>query len=203
MTSSRALAPLLLLAAAASQAATLQLRVADREGRPLADAVLMLEPAAGKAPAVAPQRGVVIAQEKRQFQPRLTVVTVGTPVEFPNLDSVRHHVYSFSPAKPFELRLYAGRPEAPVVFDQPGVVVLGCNIHDRMLAWVVVVDTPWHARTGTDGRAQLTAVPPGAYRLRAWHAGLRPGTEPPAVPLTLGADGATQELRLDVAEATP
>ena len=101
----------------------------------------MLEPASGRLP-VKPLGGVQIAQAKRQFSPRVTVVTVGTPVTFPNFDTVRHHVYSFSPVKTFELKLYAGVPNAPVVFDKPGIAVLGCNIHDQMAAWVVVVDTP-------------------------------------------------------------
>jgi hypothetical protein len=96
------------------------------------------------------------------------VVTKGTAVSFPNLDTVRHHVYSFSPVKRFEIKLYVGTPSNPVVFDQPGVAVLGCNIHDDMAAWMVVVDTPYHAMTGSDGTARLPDVPAGSYRLRAW-----------------------------------
>ncbi|MGZ5766445.1 MAG: methylamine utilization protein, partial [Caldimonas sp.] len=110
--------------------------VSDSAGRALADAVVMLEPTTGRLP-TSPMVGVRIAQAQRQFSPQVTVVTVGTPITFPNLDTVRHHVYSFSPAKTFELKLYAGVPAAPVVFDKPGVAVLGCNIHDHMVAWVV------------------------------------------------------------------
>ena len=138
-----ALATALALAAACGgvQAASVSVFVSDPAGKPLLDAVVMLEPATGKLP-VAPMAGVQIAQVKRQFAPQVSVVTVGTPVTFPNDDTVRHHVYSFSPVKTFELKLYAGVPNAPVVFDKPGIAVLGCNIHDQMVAWVVVVDTP-------------------------------------------------------------
>ena len=111
----------LLLAAATplGQAAPLSVTVTDAAGKPLADAVVMLEPATGKAP-VKPLPDVEISQAKRQFNPRVTLITVGTRVAFPNFDTVRHHVYSFSQAKTFELKLYAGVPAAPIVFDKPG-----------------------------------------------------------------------------------
>ncbi|HPM68332.1 MAG TPA: methylamine utilization protein, partial [Piscinibacter sp.] len=91
------------------QAAPLSVTVTDAAGKPLADAVVMLEPATGKAP-VKPLPDVEISQAKRQFNPRVTLITVGTKVAFPNFDTVRHHVYSFSQAKTFELKLYAGVP---------------------------------------------------------------------------------------------
>ena len=171
-----ALATALALAAACGgvQAASVGVFVGDPAGKPLLDAVVMLEPATGRLP-VKPLAGVQVAQVNRQFAPQVSVVTVGTPVAFPNHDTVRHHVYSFSPAKTFELKLYAGVPNAPVVFDKPGVAVLGCNIHDQMVAWVVVVDTPLYARSAATGRAQIADVPPGNYRLRVWHSGLPEG----------------------------
>ncbi|HJV60519.1 MAG TPA: methylamine utilization protein [Albitalea sp.] len=188
-----------LLTAACAHAATVELRVSDRAGHPLADAVATLEPAQGRL-AVAPMKGVEISQAHREFAPSVTVVTVGTAVAFPNFDRVRHHVYSFSPAKQFELKLYSGVPAAPVVFDKPGVVVLGCNIHDQMVAWVVVVDTPLHATSGADGRVRLASVPPGDYRLRVWHAGLPPGDAPAATALNVAADDIAQDVRLPVGE---
>ena len=106
-----------------------------------------------------------MTQQNRQFAPRALVVQAGTSVHFPNLDTVRHHVYSFSPAKPFELKLYAGTPSAPVVFDKAGVVVLGCNIHDRMSGWIVVVDTPYFARSDASGQARID-VPDGSTAAR-------------------------------------
>lgn len=191
------LCALALSLAAAAQGAAVSVVVADPAGRPLADAVVMLEPASGKLP-VKPMAGVEISQSKRQFHPSLTVVTVGTPVLFPNFDTVRHHVYSFSPVKTFELKLYSGVPAAPVVFDKPGAAVLGCNIHDQMSAWVVVVDTPHYARTGADGRVRLDGVVPGSYRLRAWHAGVVPGQEPAPQSLAIGAADAEAGIQLPV-----
>jgi plastocyanin len=187
-----------LLAAAAActvSAATLTIAVTDADGKALPDAAALLEPVGTKA-AVKPLADVQISQATRQFRPRITIVTTGTPVSFPNFDTVRHHVYSFSPAKTFELKLYAGVPNAPVVFDKPGIAVLGCNIHDNMAAWVVVADTPWFARSDDAGRARIDNVPAGNYRLRVWHPGLGANVEPVTSALVVGAVGAA-----DVAQA--
>jgi len=181
----------------AAQAANVNVAVTDAAGKPLAGAVVYLQPAAGKGTAK-PLAGIEISQAKRQFAPRVTIVTVGTPVTFPNLDTVRHHVFSFSPIKTFELKLYAGVPNVPVVFDKPGVAVLGCNIHDTMAAWVVVADTPWFGRSTADGRARIEAVPPGSYRLRVWHAGLPLNTEPAPVAITVTAADAEHRTQLAV-----
>ena len=178
-------------------AATLNLRVSDAAGKSLSHAVLMLEPMAGKL-AVAPMAGVEITQVKRQFAPQISVVTVGTPVVFPNLDSVRHHVYSFSPIKQFELKLYSGVPSKPVVFDKPGVAVIGCNIHDRMVAWVVVVDTPLYAMSEGNGKAHIASVGPGLYQLKVWHAGLRAGQELPTTAIHIANTDVDHDVRLDV-----
>jgi hypothetical protein len=132
------------------------------------------------------------------FQPRVTVITTGTRALFPNFDTVRHHVYSFSPIKTFELKLYTGVPGTPVVFDKPGVAVLGCNIHDTMAAWVVVADTPWFARTPADGHVRIDAVPPGSYKLRLWHPGLPPNTEPAPLAITVGSADIDQNAQIAV-----
>ncbi|OYU78809.1 MAG: methylamine utilization protein, partial [Burkholderiales bacterium PBB5] len=127
---------------ALSAAATpVQVTVTDASGKPLAGAVVFAESADARA-AVKPLTGINVVQRAKQFAPQVTVVTVGTAVHFPNEDTVRHHVYSFSPVKKFELKLYAGTPSLPVVFDKPGVAVLGCNIHDQMAAWVLILETP-------------------------------------------------------------
>ena len=169
-----ALAALVLLAGGA-QAGTVQVDVSDAAGKPLADAVVFLDSAEARKQ-VKPLVGMEMAQEKRQFVPGVLVVPVGTEVLFPNRDSVRHHVYSFSPAKKFELKLYSGTPSNPVLFDKSGVVALGCNIHDQMVGWVLVVDTPYYARTpAATGKVQLDNVPPGTYTLRTWHARLPVG----------------------------
>jgi plastocyanin len=184
-----------LLCVTAVQAANVNVVVTDGAGNPLTDAVVMLEPVAGRLP-VKPMAGVQIAQHDLQFSPQLTVVTLGTPVLFPNLDTVRHHVYSFSPAKTFQIKLYAGVPHTPIVFDKPGVSVLGCNIHDGMVAWVVVTDTPLWARSGPGGHARVEGVAPGSYEIHVWHATLAESAPPVAVPVVIAAADVDQRVRL-------
>lgn len=181
----------------AVQAANVNVTVADAAGKPLSGAVVFLQPASGKLQ-TKPMAGVDIAQSKRQFAPRVTIVTVGTPVSFPNLDTVRHHVFSFSPAKTFELKLYAGVPGAPVVFDKPGFAVLGCNIHDQMAAWVAVLDTPLHALSSAGGKARIDNAAAGGYQLRVWHPGLGADHEPLSVPLVVGAADLEQGVKLSI-----
>lgn len=189
-----ALCALLWLTGAAS-AASLRVQVLDSAGKPLEGAVVSLVSDAARR-AVRPLPEQEISQENKQFVPAVRVVTVGTLVRFPNRDSVRHHVYSFSPAKKFEIKLYAGTPAAPVRFDQPGVAVLGCNIHDQMVGWVVVLDTPYFAQTDAQGQALLEGMPAGAHQLRAWHARLPVDVTPPqqAIALTEGDSTATVRL---------
>lgn len=180
-----------------AQGAALSVTVTDREGKPLADAVVYVMVRTARAQA-SPGTMAQIAQRDRQFQPRVTVVQTGTAVQFPNLDSVRHHVYSFSPAKTFELRLYSGTPATPVLFDKPGTATLGCNIHDRMTAWVHVVDTPYFAKTDAQGRATLE-LPVGEHRLHAWHRALpQPDSQDFSEALRIGAEARLVRLRLDV-----
>ena len=189
-----ALCALLWLTGAAS-AGSLRVQVLDSAGKPLEGAVVSLVSDAARR-AVRPLPEQEISQENKQFVPSVRVVTVGTLVRFPNRDSVRHHVYSFSPAKKFEIKLYAGTPAAPVLFDQPGVAVLGCNIHDQMVGWVVVLDTPYFAQTDAQGQALLEGMPAGAHQLRAWHARLPVDVTPPqqAIALTEGYSTATVRL---------
>lgn len=168
MMRARAAALAVLLGVAGHAGATaVEAQVLTPAGQPVADAAVVLE-------TLAPQRArgrttAAIEQRGKEFIPYVTVVQTGTAVDFPNNDTIRHHVYSFSPPKHFEIKLYAGKPSQPVVFDQPGEIALGCNIHDWMEAYVLVVDTPYFAKTGSDGRAAIANVPPGRYRLRLWH----------------------------------
>jgi plastocyanin len=157
----------LVLAAQMAQAAPLTVTVSDADGKPLDQAVVYVMVRGAKATAE-PGASAQIGQRDRQFTPQVTVIQTGTSVNFPNFDTVRHHVYSFSPILKFELKLYAGTPAAPVVFDKPGTAVLGCNIHDRMSAWVHVVDTPLFTKTDATGKATLE-VPAGDHKLRTWH----------------------------------
>jgi len=175
--------------------ATLQVTVTDEQGRPVPQAVVFLE-SPDAARATKPLPGVEMAQKDKTFVPETLVVTRGTAVQFPNRDTVRHHVYSFSPAKRFELKLYIGTPASPVVFDQAGVVVLGCNIHDEMIGWIAVVDTPHFGSTGANGRVQLNDVPEGSYRLRVWHSGLPVGAPALDLPQRLGAAPASATVTL-------
>ncbi|MDO9093818.1 MAG: methylamine utilization protein [Rubrivivax sp.] len=176
-------------------AAALEVRVLTDNGKPLLDAVVFLESREARA-ALKPGAQVDIAQVARQFDPAVTVVPVGTAVNFPNRDTVRHHVYSFSPAKKFEIKLYVGTPATPVVFDQPGIAVLGCNIHDNMAAWVVIVPTPWFGKAGADGVVRWPNVPAGSYRLRTWHASLPMGAPAADQPLVIGATEMQVAVRL-------
>ncbi|HST30310.1 MAG TPA: methylamine utilization protein, partial [Chthoniobacterales bacterium] len=115
----------------------------------------------------------IIDQRDKQFVPYVTAVQVGTSIIFPNSDNIRHHVYSFSPAKKFELPLYSGVPARPVVFDKTGFVTLGCNIHDWMIAYVAVLPTPHFQVTGSEGRATLKNLSPGQYTVQVWHPSLK------------------------------
>ena len=156
------------LYAGLSAAANVQVTVVDQKGAPVADAVVYAMPVSGRLPPAKPATAIV-DQIKRQFVPLVSVVQSGTSITFPNKDNFEHDVYSFSPAKKFELHLYHGVPANPVVFDKPGLVVMGCNIHDSMVAYVMVVDTPWFAKTDAHGTASIDDLPADAYRVTAWH----------------------------------
>lgn len=158
--------------AARASAGELDVAVSTPAGTPVLDAVVMAVPDTGaRAPKVAGP--YVMAQKNTQFQPRLLVVPVGAEVSFPNLDPFHHHVYSFSRAKPFELKLYGKDETRSVKFDKAGVVAVGCNIHDQMSAWIRVVDTAWWARTALAGHATLRDLPPGPATVIIWHPQLR------------------------------
>src|SRR5690349_5156856 len=154
---------------ALAQTAEIRAKVTDDQGRPVEDVVVVAVPVDGAARAPARPRETTVDQVDQEFTPKVTVVLVGTPVSFPNHDNVRHQVYSFSPAKRFELPLYAGVPAQPVLFDTPGVVVLGCNIHDWMVGYIYVSESPYFAKTRADGKATLADLPARAYVVRVWH----------------------------------
>lgn len=145
-------------------------------GQPVAGAVVFLDRVDPVTPVSAE-----IYQQHREFHPKVTILPVGSSVDFPNRDNTQHHVYSFSPAKPFNIELYADRPEASVLFDKPGIVELGCNIHDHMQAFVVVTDTSAIGRTDDNGRTTLAlgAEPAsGPLTLKIWHTRLPDNTQP-------------------------
>jgi plastocyanin len=164
---------------AAGVAADLHAVVRNDKGQGVAEAVVVAVPEV--APVKPPRPKLEqVEQIDQEFVPRVKPVLVGSPVSFPNRDDVRHHVYSFSQAKRFDLPLYVGTPAKPVVFDTPGVVTIGCNIHDWMVGYIYVSESPYFATTGADGRADLTGLPPGRYAVRVWH------------PQLVGAEDATR-----------
>jgi len=160
--------------AASPLAATpLNVRVLDVSGRPVRDAVVTLYPAGNAARPARSGGRFVVSQQNLQFHPFLTIVPVGADVSFPNLDPTKHHVYSFSPAKKFELKLFAKDQSRTVHFDKAGVVALGCNIHDQMSAFIVVTDSNWTARTNAQGFASFGDAPNAPARVTVWHPYLR------------------------------
>lgn len=162
------IAAALLAFCASTRAAVFEADITDADGKPLEDAVISLN--VDGQTAASPTQPATMDQRGLQFVPHVLVVQRGAAVAFPNSDQVRHHVYSFSPAKKFELRLYKSIPAEPVIFDQAGVATLGCNIHDWMLGYVVVVDTPWFGKSAADGHLRIDDVPAGDYQLQVWHA---------------------------------
>ena len=180
-----------------SASGSLETFVKDERGKPLSDAVVSLTQVGGTAPPPRPA-SAVMDQQNRTFVPLVLAVPVGTAVTFPNRDNIRHHVYSFSSPKRFELPLYMGTPAAPVLFDKPGVVVLGCNIHDWMVGYIYVSATPHFGKTTDDGTVRLADVAPGAYEARVWHPRMRGEPEKSGKPITI-AEGNPGRLEFNIA----
>jgi plastocyanin len=162
------LAPLAAFAGA-SGGGSVRVDIKDPANAPVANAVASLVPLDATARVTPPAEPVVITQNDQDFQPYVTAIVVGTRVSFPNNDKVAHHVFSQSKAKSFEIPRYRGEPKETILFDQPGIVPLGCNIHDWMLAYVVVLTTPHFAKSVADGQVTLADLPAGRYRLEVWH----------------------------------
>jgi len=154
--------------AAQASATTLEVAVLKRDGKPLAGAVVTAESATPSASPTPPVKAIM-DQVNLAFVPDVLVVPVHSTVQFPNSDAVSHQVYSFSSARRFQLPLYRGKPYPPVQFDRPGVITLGCNIHDNMLAYIVVTAAPWFGRTDNGGTWTVADLPEGRYRVRVWH----------------------------------
>jgi len=191
-----------LVLAGAAQAATVQVTVLARDGKPLADAVVVLEPAAGQAARAPAPVQATIAQQKMQFLPAVSVLPVGSRVRFTNLDGWEHHVrgrpagmagLNATAQQGFELRL-PGKLDgqeptsADVTMDQAGPLQLGCHLHGSMRGFVYVADTPWAVKTGSDGVAMLPDVPEGTARVRVWHPDQlleQPATAITVAPVTL------------------
>ena len=181
----------------AALGASLVVDVRGADGRPVADVVATLK--ALDAPAAPPARfawPTIMAQHDIRFAPYILVVPVGAEVSFPNRDSVRHHVYSFSPAKSFQLKLYGRDESRTVVFDRAGVVPLGCNIHDQMIGFIDVVDTPWAAKTDASGEAVLQGVPAGRAQLTLWHPEMKSPRNQQTLTLSIPAVGGHESVNV-------
>ncbi len=170
------------LVALPSVAASVEVRVQNTRGGAVRDAVVYAVPEGRMLPLE--RKTAVMDQKNRMFIPHVLPIQTGTSVRFPNSDDIRHHVYSFSPAKPFQLPLYKGTPAKPEVFDKAGVVTLGCNIHDQMSAFIVIVDTPYFEKTAANGRASLRNLDAGRYTLRVWYPDMREEPKPQSITLT-------------------
>jgi plastocyanin len=172
-----------------AQAGSLLVTVKDGLGTLVSDAVVYAKP--NKPVVWLKNKQAQIVQPDKQFVPYVTAIQVGTSVTFPNRDSVRHDVYSLSPAKRFELPLYAGIPAEPVTFDKEGFVTLGCSIHDWMVAYIAVLPTPYFQVTGKDGRTVLEDLPAGQYSVEVWQPLLKGAPEKFAQHVDL-AEGSTE-----------
>jgi plastocyanin len=177
--------------AATGSAAELRVLVKDHHGKRVEDAVVLATPLDPKNALRTKTPLDAIDQVDKQFVPYVKPVLVGSKVRFPNSDHIRHQVYSFSPAKKFELPLYGGTDAPPVVFDKPGVVVLGCNIHDWMVGYIYVSETPFFATTEAAGTATLEDLPPGEYSVRLWHPSMEHAEETTARRVIVKADEPT------------
>ena len=191
----RFIAALLAIAFATSaSAADLTVQVKTAAGAPVSDAVISVYPAGGVGgDPIKFDWPLRMAQHDLLFDPFVLVVPVGAVVAFPNLDNVRHHVYSFSPTHPFELKLYGKEEARTVKFDKAGVVALGCNIHDNMIAFIKVVDTRYAGKTNAAGILVIHDVPAGAATVHLWRPYLKAPNNEVVRPAAIPAAGAATE----------
>jgi plastocyanin len=166
----------LMLAVIAADAAELDVTVTDRYGRPVPNVAVFVQPDSNiRLPA--PTKLAVMNLLDTQFVPQLLVVQVGTRGLFPNSDSVAHHVYSFSAPNNFVLPMFKGHMTPQVEFDDAGVVTIGCDLHDHMVGYILVVDSPAFGTTGPDGRTRLIADNPDGLSVSIWSPRIRPDDE--------------------------
>ncbi|WP_028865971.1 methylamine utilization protein [Psychromonas aquimarina] len=152
-------------------AAVLKIQAINQQSRPVENAVITATPLFSKAETV--KQTKVIDQINKEYIPRVVIISKGSSVKFPNKDNIRHHVYSFSKAKQFELPLYKGSTAPPVEFNRAGTVTLGCNIHDWMRGYVYISETPFTALTDSKGRASIKDLTEETYRVDIWHPRLK------------------------------
>jgi plastocyanin len=177
-------------------------KVVDQDGRAVVDAVVVVRSVTAADTVKAKPNDEVIEQIDSEFVPHVKAILMGSRVHFPNKDKVRHQVYSFSPARKFELPLYAGTTAAPILFDKPGVVTLGCNIHDWMIGYIYVADSPYFGKTGKEGTVLLTDLPAGDYDVRVWQPNMVESEDATLKRATLAKSGLNEaEWRITVKPA--
>lgn len=147
--------------------AQLKIQLLDQDNNPISQAVVSIFT---DLPPKDVEQIAIMDQVNRQFSPHVLVISQGQLVQFPNSDNIRHHVYSFSNPKPFEIKLYRGTPMSPELFNNSGVVILGCNIHDQMVGYIYVAGNEITALTDENGFAVLQA--PASETVQIWHARL-------------------------------
>jgi plastocyanin len=165
--------------------------VVDQDGHPVVNAVVsLISEVKTSMPAAATHLSAekTIDQRNETFLPLVTIVPKGGHIVFANNDQTTHQVYSFSPVKQFEITLTRGEKSPAVIFENSGVAALGCNIHDHMIAYAYVAESPWTALTGIDGHAVIPDVPSGNYQAQVWHPKFPPGREPTSARTVLSGD---------------
>jgi plastocyanin len=178
-------------------ASSLKVSAVDQNAASVTELVVWLTPLDSPLPPLPAPGSIsaVVEQKDEEFNPYIIAVRTGTQVEFPNLDDVQHHVYSLSRPAKFDIPLHGGNKAESIILDQAGIVPVGCNIHDWMLSYVVVNDSPWFALTGASGSTTFSDIPTGRYTLSAWTPQLRK-THEQEVTLTDGTNSVALELRL-------
>jgi plastocyanin len=171
--------------------------VYDQNRQALPNSVVWLTPVEKVQKSELSEIPFIMMQKDRQFIPHILVVPQHAKVEFPNADSIMHHVYSFSKSKTFELKLYREQPQTSVVFEQTGVVELGCNIHDWMLSFIVVVDSPFYAITNEQGQVSFD-IKQGKYTLNVWHEGFTDFSQVESESILLSGDDFSYQLKQKV-----
>ena len=173
----KALFVVLMLAATSSYGGEVKVVVLDKDGQPVSDVAVYATRTDGRKQIDSRAGSAVMDQVGKQFVPHLLVVQTGTSVEFPNSDTVAHHVYSFSHPNKFRLPMYKGTAHPPVTFEHSGVVALGCNIHDHMLGYILVVDSAAFTRTDENGSASLSLDNPEEFEIKIWSPRIRDGAK--------------------------
>jgi plastocyanin len=186
-----------------ARAASVMFELTDQDGHPVANAVVALSSSTQASPEPASSQQIIIDQRNETFIPLVSILGHGGAVIFRNSDRVRHHVYSFSPLKQFQLVLNPNESSQPVKFDKTGVVAIGCNIHDRMVTYVYVTDTKWTALTHNDGSGIMPSVPKGDYKVTVWHPQLKPGAAPVTQTVSVGTQPHSIPLTVSIIAATP